>query len=539
MAAPGGWSYVSWQSEASRMQSEGVQALSAFSDSISTLCNCNDRVAELCRRLMEIYASDTTLEQLEDLGGVLGELCQFLETWLARADAGELRQGFAKVRSDLEDIFKIGVRFRVVATLTAINAGANSTAMDGFIEELRAVPTQIRSAVDLLLTRLEKVHVVVEEATETAHVGLAAMLGARDTLTAQSEASQAVFQQITQARQAIDTLGQRFLSESQDQTKVLVRGFQYSDFFAQRLDHVAQMLSWEDELGPSVRLLAARQLTALAAQGQQTVTDMEQALTQQSQASSAFLGGFTAQSKRGAAGNGQLRGIFGTVLTTRDQALPVIAKSVAASRQVLEEIERSTESFATLVTMSGVMDLAAINARVRAAREDKGRAAMAFLSSAVIEGASACREVLAKASAGLAKVAAVQDAQMLDQLVACVARFTAAFDACQQGLTAAEARAADLAVALTEVSDLIGRSETMLQNCLSTAAVLRQIVAELASFGEQVDAGLTAPRAWPDLSRIYDIYTIQDERDEHDRLLGREMTAPPPKPPLELDDIFF
>lgn len=513
--------------------------MSEFSDRISTLCASNDQVAQLCRTLLDLNGADGASGQLGALGAVIEELCRYLETWLGRAESTALRENFGRVRGDLEDIYKIGIRFRVVATLTAVNATSNTTSMDGFIEELRAVPVQIRAAVDTLLSRLSKVDTVVLDAVRTAKVGLNSLGVARDQLLGQSDSTASILRQAARAREEMGSIGNAFLSQSQAQTKVLVRGFQYSDFFAQRLDHVAQMLGREEEYGPAVLLLAARQLSDLAEDGRETVRDIESALRTQSGTVENFTRNFSEQVKLGAGINAELQGIFQSVMTSRDEALPVIAKSVASSRLVLAEIELCNESFARLVEMSGVMDLAAINARIRASREDRARAAMAFLSGAVTEGASTCRDVLSKSSAGLETVANLQNAEMLDLLVDCVTRFSAAFEACRNGLTASQDLASRLSSTLAEVSGLGERSQILLEECQRTAESLKGIVQSLSAFSARLSAGLVAPKVWPDMTPVYDTYTIQAERDTHDRLIGREILAPEPIKQPELDDIFF
>ena len=528
-----------WQDEAFRMQSAGVDAMAAFSNSISTLSSETEQLSQLCRRMLEVNAADSALERLQTLGGVIAELCQFLDHWLARTEAGEVSENSIKIRRDLVDFHKIGVQFRVVASLTAINASASTTDMQGFIEELRAVPEQIREAVGMLQFRMATVDEAVDAAVVSARAGLGVMEQARDTLAAHERASKATFRQIVQSRHALEEIGNRFLNQSQEQTKALVRGFQYSDFFAQWLDHIARMLAFEAELGPAVRLLAARQLEALAQQGEETVHEILSALQQQSANMGQFTRDFAAQSQMGSQGNAALQSLFAAILTSREQALPGISTAVTSSRLVLAEISQCNHSFEALVGLSGVMDLAAINARVRAAREEKARAAMAFLSGAVMEGARACRDLLRQSSAALTKVAEVQDVAMLDRLVDCVERFGAAFDLCQTELTQSEARGQSRAGTLEAVSALIGHLQVMVKECQQTAQNLTQIVQELRAFGSRLAAGIATPVSWPDMQAIYDSYTIQAERDTHDLLLGRPLSVPAPAKLPELDDIFF
>lgn len=530
---------MTWQDEASRMQAAGVDAMSAFSNSISTLSSETEQLSQLCRRMLELNAADSAMERLQSLGNVIAELCQFLDHWLARTEAGEINENAVKIRRDLVDFNKIGVQFRVVASLTAINASASSTDMQGFIEELRAVPEQIRAAVSMLQFRMSTVDEAVDVALVSARAGLGAMEQARDTLAAHERASETTFRQIAQSRQALEDIGNRFLSQSQQQTKALVRGFQYSDFFAQWLDHIAQMLAYEAELGPAVRLLAARQLAALAQQGEETVQEILSALQRQSASMGQFTRDFAAQSQLGSQGNVALQNLFAAILSSREQALPGISHAVSSSRLVLEEIGLCNHSFEALVALSGVMDLAAINARVRAAREEKSRAAMAFLSGAVMEGARACRMLLAQSSSALTKVAEVQDAAMLDRLVESVERFSAAFDLCQAELTQSEARGQSLAETLAAVSGLIRHLLVMVNECQQTAQSLTQIVQDLQIFGSRLSAGIATPVSWPDMQAIYDSYTIQAERDTHDLLLGRPLSQLPPTRAPAFDDIFF
>lgn len=513
--------------------------MSAFSGSISALCDANAQVLQSCRTLLELNVSAAASGQLHGLGEAVTDLCAFLEAWLERAQSSALQENFGKVRGNLGDIYKIGITFRLVATLTAVNASSSATAMDGFVEELRAVPVQIRSAVDLLLERLTKVDIVVSEAVQTARMGLHALGQSRDSLVDQTDTTAAMMRQSVHSREAMEVLGNTFLGKSQEQTNLLIRGFQYSDFFAQRLDHVAQMLAQEDKFGPPVLLLASRQIHALAEDGRATVHDIEAAMQSQSATADQFIRDFGDQIRLSAEVNASVHEIFKAVMTSRATALPAISRSVSSSRLVLEEINLCNESFAKLVEMSGVMDLAAINARVRASREDRARAAMAFLSGAVTDGARACRDVLTLASSGLEKVARLQNPEMLDKLVLRVDRFSAAFDACQTGLKSSEHRAAQLGATLVEVSGLIDRSRIMLENCQQTAETLQGIVEALFLFAERLAAGAQVPKVWPDLSQIYETYSIQAERDTHDRLIGRQVSQAPPTKAPELDDIFF
>jgi len=318
-----------------------------------------------------------------------------------------------------------------------------------------------------------------------------------------------------------------------------VHGFQYSDFFAQRLDHVAQMLGREAEFGSAVRFLAARQLMSLAEQGRGTVSAIIAALQAQSAGATRFAQDVGNQGRQKDEGNATLQEIFSLVMASRERALPVIAASVTASQQVLDEIGMCHDSFAELVEISGVMDLAAINARLGASRQDVSRVAMSFLSDSVMDGAQFCRDALARSSDRLTQVAAVQDKAMLEQLVAQVARFTEAFDQCQQGLIASQQRSDDVTVMLQQMAQMTGVSDGLLQDCLHTASTLTQIVDRLDSFAADLTKGIAAPAVWPEMAAIYDSYTIAAEREVHDLLIGRPRKVEAATFAPELDDILF
>jgi len=532
---------VSWQVEAASGKVQGVGVMADFSQSISTLCGAIDGISELCRSILNINSGNSALDQVGELGGITDEVCQLLDAWVLRASSEGIRTNFLRVRLDLEDLHKIGMCFRMVSTLTAVNtSGMESAMMAGFIQDLRAMPDKIDSGVDEVLTRLSRVDNVSQTAVTAAKSGLHALGNARTMLADQSTTSREVVQQVLYSQAAIEDLGSRFIETSHAQTKALVTSFQFSDFFSQRLEHIADMLGREREVGPAVLHLAATQLAALTQDGYAIVAQIDNALRAQDRAMTKFETSFRSQSLSADDGNAKQRGIFSSVLTSRERALPAIAEAVSASERVLQEITSCNESFAKLVEMSGVIDVAAMNARIRASRSGNAQRAMAMLSATVIENATTCRETLGGCSKGLEQVAAVQDVGSMANLVSAVNHFSQALDACETGLRLSEERVERLQAYTNEVAHLIRDAGSMLQSCSQTANQVKKVLKNLAEMGQRMTLGLRAPAVWPDMTAIYDTYTMQSERDVHDLLIGRPL-APPPVTNAEmaLDDILF
>lgn len=499
---------------------------------------------------------------LQGIGGDFDRLTQLVdEASAARGGAGALRAACSSLAGqlgtvhaaisapDLAHAISDGLdavetlrrecrQLNAIASMTRVTGYSLSIeAIEDYIVTLRGMIGRLSSTTIAVQDGLISIGTAVRQAT--GQLGIAASC-ARMAMAGQGQEQAAP--EMEEICGLAGSLAERLRDSTQSNTTVLMTGIQFSDAFAQRLDHVETILK-AAETDPPAGALAAAQISALASDASQMLAATRAALEQlgtvgQSAAASLtgdtgaqaalFLAGWRAELDDGQ----QIERLVAPALEGAMAAVGNIDAAVTAARGNLETLS------ATALEVS----LATVNAGLLARRSGSAKSAMDVLSTTVRERADACNELNSRCRSSFGRIDSHTRAADFSQLIA---------EAGQ--LSALIARAdADLALA----SEMFARLEAMQQAARQSAATLEHavddglralsglpdLIAEIAARVPQGMAGPLSPGDAAVLAPFASLYTMDREREIHAGLVGE---TPPPAAAAtvtesqSLDDIFF
>lgn len=511
--------------------------------------------------------SQQRFEQLtEVLGGVHGALTDIAadaerlgglvqEVGAARSDAGSLR------KSCIELVDRLGRAHAALASdrlPKALARGLDAVGeMRSECRQLRAVASMTRVAgrsanidgIEDYIGSLRKMIQRLEDTTVVVHEGLSRINSStRDAASLLGDASQCARAALDRQRDAapeggddllpvMSALAARLAASTSRNTGVLMNGIQFSDAFAQRLQHVEAIIDAAGDR-PAPAVLASAQLRALRADADVLIAETRAALQ-----SLAADGRSAAQALAGDIGGkaaGMLAGWHRELDDGRQLDLlvtPALRSAVSAVTAIEVAMEGAARDLATLATTAQEVRLAAINSGLLARRSGNGKTAMAVLSATVQERAHACstlnlrcRDSFAVISqqttgADFAQLARQADALgiQLARAKADLSRATALLSQLEDLKVAAQAGAADL--------------QRGVEQGLAVLCGLPDLVRQIGSRAGSTQRPLSdAERA--EIDAFADLYTMEREREIHAEVAGIAL-APMAAAQQSLDDIFF
>lgn len=322
-------------------------------------------------------------------------------------------------------------------------------------------------------------------------------------------------------------------------TGVLMTGIQFSDAFAQRLDHAETiLLAAENE--HAFNLLAAAQIAALTTDATEMLKATHDALEKLGivgQTAVASLAGDTGERTT------ELLAAWQAELDESNKVERLVAPALESAMEAVKNIDAaigaSRQNLQTLSETALEVSLATVNAGLLAMRSGTAKSAMNVLSTTVRERAHACSELKSRCLNNFAKIDTHTQNADFNQL-------SAEAEQLRNLIIRADA---DLKLA----SEMFARLETMQRTAENSAMTLQTAVEE----GLEVLAGLPdyisqitshMPNVRPveltsneiaAFTRFETLYTMDSEREVHAKLTGVPLVSPETQASQSMDDIFF
>lgn len=474
--------------------------------------------------------------------GALRAACSSLAGQLGTAHAAISAPDLAHAISDgldaVETLRRECRQLNAIASMTRVTGySLNIDAIEDYIVTLRGMIGRLSSTTMAVQDGLVSIGTAVRQAT--GQLGIAASC-ARMAMEGQRQAQAAP--EMDEICGLAGSLAERLRDSTQSNTAVLMTGIQFSDAFAQRLEHIETILKAADT-EPPAGALAAAQISALASDASEMLTATRAALEQLGS-----VGQSAAESLAGDTGAqaAQLLAGWRAELDDGHQIERLVAPALEGAMAAVENIDAAvTDARGNLETLSATaleVSLATVNAGLLARRSGSAKSAMDVLSTTVRERADACNDLNCRCRSSFGRIDSHTRTADFSQLIA---------EAGQ--LSALIARAdADLALA----SEMFARLEAMQQAARQSAATLEHAVDDglralsglpdlIAEIANRVPQGMAGPLAPDDAAVLVPfaaLYTMDREREIHAGLVGEMLppaAAATATEPQSLDDIFF
>ncbi len=502
------------------MRAHGVDVMASLSGELSRLLETSTHLSSALQGLSHVVDKADSAVSLQAVAARIGILQDLLQQWNQRLGDGGLRGSFRTVDFALQDLRKTAVKFRMIAMQAHIEMKAEP---DGdtskFTDDMRATPVEISGCVDALKDSAHR----VQRAHDAALTECSKSLDEIDKIAAVIAAAMASIQDdrttVAKAKIDVSTVIDRFQVDMRRHSVSIISSFQFSDFFAQRMEHVAQLLSQPASRAQACNAVAKAQILALISDGQEIVRSIHTAIDQMSFIQAEFTAAYGDHEKNvRRVMEGQQVALV-SVMRHRDDALAALDKAFTSTHCIHQAIEESQDRFQKIKGLSGLIDMAAINARLRSNRMVHAQKTMAVLSSAVLDTAQESREVISTCAKMLNLIAMAHDAGISDRLKENVHEFRKDYDDCRNGMSVAMSELTKLSQFRVEAMASLARLTESLIASRSVADRMVMVFNALSDLSDEL-ADVPPNFDWPDLADIVEIYTMESERVVHNKVLN-------------------
>lgn len=345
---------------------------------------------------------------------------------------------------------------------------------------------------------------------------------------------------------AMDDIGVtvRDLSEqlkvtTQSNTGVLMTGIQFSDAFAQRLDHAETILhAAQDEY--SFNLLAAAQITALTADAMDMLTATQRALEKLG-----FVGQTAVESLAGDTGERttELLAVWRAELDESNKVERHVAPALEAAMKAVKNIDAaigaSRQNLQTLSETALEVSLATVNAGLLAMRSGTAKSAMNVLSTTVRERAHACSELKSRCLNNFAKIDTHTQNADFNQLAAEAEQLRNLIICADADLKLASEMFARLKAMQRTAETSAMTLQTAVEEGLKVLTEIPDYITRITSYIPNVRSGELTPDEIAAFARFETLYTMDSEREVHTRLTGVPLVSLETQASQSMDDIFF
>lgn len=527
--------FMTWQSSIRALRSDTVHCLGALSETLSGLQGVLTKVCDQMREL--ISAQEQSVGKVEQFTDILQTSAHAMEDWDRRLHDSALGLLVGAIEGDLGGLGRTRLFFQFLATITAIQvAREKSVELSSFVEEMRGMSARIETDLVKAQTGVSLFRSVFDGIARDTSDGARRLIAAATDLAAivgpLSELERSVSKS---ARQAADQ-AQRTVEIAETIIGRLVRAFQFSDSAAQRLDHVDAILSCGQQ-SPGHGLLAAAQISALAEDARDTHEQLEQAWAMVG----ALRGAVPARFEEN-------QDLTRHLLSEQIKISHVFLRIMEAVSPGLERIDRECQAFdervdevlghlKSLDDVGQAISLAAVNARVKAARATVAREELGYIAQAVNESAANAVATISVAAQGLGRLRQQMDALDYRNMRARTAELSRLLADMQQRLASADAREQRLA-------GLDAKLGSALEDLVQLEAVGQERLAEfdavttrLAMLAQTLRAAQPPVADLAGLDALQSLYTMTREREVHATLTGAMLTSA--DEPQDLDSVLF
>ena len=526
-----------------RLAQDGVAAFAVVLDELKHLRSLHKAIGDHLRSYADLAAGGEAREEgnsgVDGLLAGLDALSEALRGVLSGLSGTERREHVLAARTYLNAIEQDGRSLKSVATLTRTTAASlGVTTLSGYLEALSETAQSIGSSardVCSLLDQLEGREAgILDRSRDTADA--LSVLASR--LRAEKKALESLAASERQLAERIVGKAGALSAEGKGHLKGLVTAMQFSDRFAQRLEHFAAMTKSDD--GHLAHLAAA--------QAKGIVSDLEST----AESVRTCMEGMSRLGRDGAAlfTEGAIVEAITQLVTSRTEILAPIVEDLAEAEAVIgaltkeaqhaaECAEAAQESFKSLETSCKAVSIASINSMLLSRQSGSTRGSLSFLSNEVRDTAVRCLAALGGSQASLrsalsqteeAHTPLISASQVLDDAVS---RFQTETEADRARLEDVRKLGREAGTAADELVAIVGHVDVAM--------------AAVTEVGQRLGAAATALSAKPAtgapdpelLAEFWDSYTMDDERLIHAEVFagvaGAE--APQAETPSDEDDV--
>ncbi len=531
--------------KAKTLSEEGTRAFSRLIDCLSEVRDLQGKAISDLDSFATLAASDSGQggDRLQCLHDNILSMHSALQSFCETHAASEARNCQSEVGRLLADINRHGQTLAVIATLTKTTAASYGTsAFVEYVGDLAKIALVIRDASETVLVTLESL-------AQREAASISSCLTAQNQIASllqvvQSRAQQicALHQKEQTAAEGIADTSRGLVDRSNQHMNAFVTAAQFSDRLAQRLDHLAAMLS---RPGSNLETLAAAQARSLSkdvtAVAQEVSRTMQVLLLIWREGTAIYTGGTIAASiEQGL----ETRRLTAQSIVSRFAEIRAALRSTFKDAEVLPSmIAAAKENFKRLEDNSRAVAYSAMNSSLLASRSQEARHAMSTLSFEVRDSANKCLSAV-KASQRELETVAQNAASGIQELMDTGTALEQAITQYEREIEVGQNRLDQLdslrngAVSVT--SSLLEQVQDALQ-CMQDVEHISEELNNMATLLENMDT--PEPPSDDVLSEIWQSYSMDDERDVH-RALYPGM-APASSQAIEvsdsddLDDVFF
>lgn len=523
------------------LRQTGIDVLGGLSDRLAQLRDLLAAVSGTFFALANLGAGQVDGLDFKQIAELLLSICDQLDGWGSEAVNTDALEQLARSGYALRSLEQQVKQFRLIASLTAIRVAESGTdGMNDFVDEIRAVPEMIQGSVHKVQDAVKGL-TRGQAAAQTTSAQAATTLRQSQAHLAEAMAPlETLRPAMTAAKTRIRDGATRFAGEAHGETSELINAFQFSDFWAQRLQHIEAMLLQADALGTPVFAIAAAQLKGLADDGHQVVTQLRNVFARLNGLADRAGQVFQREGTIAKDTLAVLRDALARIMQAHTAARPVIQRSTDTVIDMVAQARAAEASLLSLLELSLVIDLAAVNARVKTSRVGDAQAAFNVLSTSVMETARLCRNRIDDCKAAVTIISQMHGDESAQRMLATTIELESALADCAQALSNIESADANLAASCQEVANLVMAQTKLLGQCgpglAQFATLLGDVSALSASLAKRHHGNLENSAA---LQSIYDSYSMRREREIHNALLGEPIAAAEEIAPATLDDVLF
>jgi hypothetical protein len=505
--------------------------LAAMGSDLDTYANiCGDGGKE---------GGDPRMALAECADQVRAALQSFLEPETLRA----LNDQSLAANKYIQSVARSAQTLSAVASLTRTTAASYSvTTMEAYLAELTEIASGSQEDAKAVRDRLRLMALCWTktcESTQTALTFLNRMCG---VLEETRPASDTLRDRELSAVRVIGKQAETLKNQGKAQLKGFVTAVQFADRLAQRLDHLSEILEYDD---PHARRLAVAQIASIREAMQGTATATLAAMHEMAgigkKGSDLFLASAVAETIQDSlAGRANVAERVASEMEGVEAAMQIMRSSVSASVAAGKEAEAR---FAQLESSAMQISMTAINAVLLAARTDAAREALSRLSAEVSLAAGQSLAAVGGCQTAMSRIGsqsyAAQDALLnkAEALTVVVLAYREEIEAGGKRLDSLRMLCSRASARIDEMLSMVAR----VRDGMTRVSALGQTLESFAS-GLDLDSGsATVPDAEL-LTRIWGIYTMDEERSVHANVFSDLGIEPPTAPPTDsddIDDLFF
>ena len=500
---------------ARELSAAAVTAFAAVTEELTKIRTFHGEISSSLSEFADLVQSAESVSAvLADLQTQVDALAQSFSGFAQSLSSPETKQRLKNARSVLTRISGNGRSLKAIATLSRTTAASLGVSkMESFVQELKQTAAHIHDDAEDALQNLNDLHAGFGEMGGSCQSALSAMSGLPSEMQRGQAAIGSLEHDEARAAAQISARALKLIDSGKANLKIFVSAMQFSDRLAQRLDHLALMVDFNDK---HVNVLAEAQ----ARDCKQAIQDVSDEVRQTMQ-DMARLG------HDGAAlfSEGAIADLIAETMQRRAEMIDKVRAQVALVDALLEDVQANAEriadasehahqSIGKLTRSAEGVSVASVNSLLLATRIGDLGTPLIVLSKEVRQTADQCLE----------------DVRLCQQ---CVDSLTHDSGVCQDDLSATSARLSKAieahenlhAMGESRLNDINALRTNALESAQTLLALVDDVNARMVALDDVGDALLNLPfdtgdtdLGVPDnahMEQVWALYTMEEERSVH------------------------